>query len=63
MLLKQLREWWRYADAKNLMTEQKLEPDAYIYIETGHNDAYAVPHSFALVKQIKTNQVFAAYIN
>lgn len=42
-----------------LMLEQKLAPDAYIYIETGHNDVYAVPATFSLVKQIKTSQVFA----
>ncbi|WP_412972055.1 16S rRNA (guanine(966)-N(2))-methyltransferase RsmD [Glaciecola sp. MF2-115] len=44
---------------KKLLVEGTLAPNAHIYIETGHNDDYTLPPNFALVKQIKTSQVFA----
>ncbi|MFQ3248964.1 MAG: 16S rRNA (guanine966-N2)-methyltransferase [Glaciecola sp.] len=44
---------------KKLLVEGTLAPNAHIYIETGHNDEYTLSPNFALVKQIKTSQVFA----
>ena len=42
-----------------LQNEGVLAENAFIYIETGHNDEYTVPSNFSSVKQLKTSQVFA----
>ncbi|MFT6269029.1 MAG: 16S rRNA (guanine966-N2)-methyltransferase [Alphaproteobacteria bacterium] len=44
---------------KKLLTESMLAPNAYVYIETGHNDRYEMPVQFLLIKEIKTSQVDA----
>ena len=42
-----------------LMEENILADNAYIYIETGHNDKYALPAQFRLLKELTTSQVSA----
>lgn len=36
-----------------------LAPNAFVYIETGHNDDYPIPNNFSTVKELKTSQVYA----
>jgi 16S rRNA (guanine966-N2)-methyltransferase len=42
-----------------LVTDNMLANNAYVYIETGHNDRYDMPAQFLLIKDIKTSQVNA----
>lgn len=44
---------------EKLLADDLLSPNAYIYIETGHNDEYEMETTFTLEKQIKTSQVNA----
>jgi 16S rRNA (guanine966-N2)-methyltransferase len=42
-----------------LLADNLLAENAYVYIETGHNDSYALPAEFLLLKSLKTSQVDA----
>lgn len=42
-----------------LLHHNMLAANAYIYVETGHNDRYDLPIQFTLVKELKTSQVNA----
>jgi 16S rRNA (guanine966-N2)-methyltransferase len=43
----------------NLITQNCLHENAYVYVETGHSDNYIMPTQFSLVKELKTSQVNA----
>jgi 16S rRNA (guanine966-N2)-methyltransferase len=42
-----------------LVENNLLSSNAYVYVETGHNDKYEMSTQFTLIKQIKTSQVNA----
>lgn len=42
-----------------LIENKALQNGAYIYIESSHDDEYAVPESFEPIKHLKTSQVHA----
>ncbi|OFA32678.1 16S rRNA (guanine(966)-N(2))-methyltransferase RsmD [Glaciecola punicea] len=42
-----------------LVSENMLAQNAYVYIETSHNDSYDLPAQFCLLKELKTSQVNA----